>query len=163
MLAPYAFQDFCLQWSSCVVVFKKYLFVWFKSFIGSRVSYEWVLATNPISHVKSRVCFRVLSQNRKGEIVRLNLFNYLLALFCAKFACNLAIRYPIFRWELCKGSVWESVKKYQKCAIQRSLTTSKSPEWHTCEACKRSWRFMLAVALQEKTSSLARQFARDSF
>ena len=37
--------------------------------------------------------------------VRLNLFNHLLALFCAKFACNLAIRHPVFRWELCKGSV----------------------------------------------------------
>ena len=39
------------------------------------------------------------------EIVRLNLFNHLLALFRAKFACNLAIRYPVFRWELCRGSV----------------------------------------------------------
>ena len=37
--------------------------------------------------------------------VRLNLFNHVLALFCAKFTCNLAIRYPIFRWELYKGSV----------------------------------------------------------
>ena len=37
--------------------------------------------------------------------VRLNLFNHVLALFCAKFTCNLAIRYPVFRWELCKGSV----------------------------------------------------------
>ena len=33
------------------------------------------------------------------KIVRLNLFNHVLALFCAKFACNLAIQYPIFRWE----------------------------------------------------------------
>ena len=38
-------------------------------------------------------------------IVRLNLFNHVLALFHAKFACNLAIRYLVFRWELCKGSV----------------------------------------------------------
>ena len=35
-----------------------------------------------------------------------------MALFCAKFACNLAISNPVFRWESCKGSVWESVKKY---------------------------------------------------
>ena len=41
----------------------------------------------------------------KGEIVRLNLFNYVLALFRAKFTCNLAIKYPVFRWGLCKGSV----------------------------------------------------------
>ena len=46
-----------------------------------------------------------------GDIVRLNLFNHVLALFCAKFACNLAIRYLVFRWKLCKGSVCESVKK----------------------------------------------------
>ena len=37
--------------------------------------------------------------------VRLNLFNHVLVLFSAKFACNFAIRYPVFRWELCKGSV----------------------------------------------------------
>ena len=41
----------------------------------------------------------------KGEIVRLNLFNHMLVLFRAKFAYILAIRYPVFRWELCKGSV----------------------------------------------------------
>ena len=33
----------------------------------------------------------------KGGIVRLNLFNHVLALFRAKFACNLAIRYHVFR------------------------------------------------------------------
>ena len=38
-------------------------------------------------------------------VVRLNLFNHLLALFRTKFACKLAIRYPVFRWEICKGSV----------------------------------------------------------
>ena len=26
-------------------------------------------------------------------------------LFRAKFACNSAIRYPVFKWELCKGCV----------------------------------------------------------
>ena len=53
-----------------------------------------------------RLC---LAKNQKyfvlREIVRLNLFNHVLVLFCAKFACNLAIRYLVFRWELCKGSV----------------------------------------------------------
>ena len=34
-----------------------------------------------------------------------------MVLFCAKFACNLAISNSVFRWESCKGSVWESVKK----------------------------------------------------
>ena len=45
----------------------------------------------------------ILEEKKKS--VRLNLFNHMLALFRAKFACNLAIRYPIFRWELCKGNV----------------------------------------------------------
>ena len=40
-----------------------------------------------------------------GGIVRLNLFNHVLALFRAKFACNLTIRYHVFRWDLCKCSV----------------------------------------------------------
>ena len=38
----------------------------------------------------------------------------MLALFRAKFACNLAISNPIFRWELCKSSVLESMKKCSK-------------------------------------------------
>ena len=40
-----------------------------------------------------------------NRIVRLNLINYLVGLFCAKFACILAISNPVFRWESCKGSV----------------------------------------------------------
>ena len=31
-----------------------------------------------------------------------------------QIACTLVIRYHVFRWELCKGSVWESVKKAQE-------------------------------------------------
>ena len=50
--------------------------------------------------------------------VRLNLLNHVLALFRAKFACNLAIRYPVFKWEFCKDSVWESVKKTQDVCTQ---------------------------------------------
>ena len=38
----------------------------------------------------------------------------MLVLFRVKFARNLAISHPVFRWELYKGSVWESVKKYSK-------------------------------------------------
>ena len=54
----------------------------------------------------------------KIDDVRLNLFNHVLTLFHAKFACNLAIRYPIFRWELCKGSVRKSMKKAQEVCTQ---------------------------------------------
>ena len=45
---------------------------------------------------------------------RLNLFNHVLALFCAKFAYILAISNSVFRWESCKSSVWESLKKYSR-------------------------------------------------
>ena len=77
--------------------------------------------------------------------VRLNLFNYVLALFRIKFACNLAIRYLVFRWESCKGCVWESVKNSSVCAI-KSILATRTHEWlatedlpkcHTCEACRK--------------------------
>ena len=51
--------------------------------------------------------------------VRLNLFNHVLVLFHAKFARNLAIRYLVFRRELCKSSVWESMKKAQEVCTQK--------------------------------------------
>ena len=55
---------------------------------------------------KFRVCFRVFCHGiAKGEIVRLNLINHVLALFREKFACNSALKNPVFRWESCKGSV----------------------------------------------------------
>ena len=37
-----------------------------------------------------------------------------MTLFYAKFSCNLAISNPEFRWESCKGNVWENVKKCSK-------------------------------------------------
>ena len=91
--------------------------------------------------------------SKKFEFVKLNLFNHVLVLFRVKFACILAIKYPVFRWELCKDCVWESVKKIHVVCIQKSLATrsydwlmtSKSPKCHTCEARKKlkghdSWR-----------------------
>ena len=45
----------------------------------------------------------------------------MLVLFRAKFACNLAISNPVFRWKSCKGSVWESVKKCSSlCKVART-------------------------------------------
>ena len=41
----------------------------------------------------------------KGGNCKVEFINHVLALFCAKFACNLAIRYHVFRWELFKGCV----------------------------------------------------------
>ena len=63
-------------------------------------------STVPNSHVKSRIYFRVLSQNsQKGEIVRLNLINHFVGFIPCQFACNSTLRNPIFRWESCKGIV----------------------------------------------------------
>ena len=105
--------------------------------------------------------------NLSTQHVRLNLFNHVLALFCAKFSCKLAIRYPIFRWELCRGSLWKSVKRTQDvCNSKEShdwLVIGKSPKWDTCEARRGSWRVTTTGALQDKTSSPARQLARNSF
>ena len=66
-------------------------------------------------------------------------------LFRAKFTCNSAIRYPVFKWESCKGCVWESVENSSVCAIKSILTagtcdwlaTGDSSKCHTCEACRK--------------------------
>ena len=41
----------------------------------------------------------------KGEIVMLKLINHFVRYITFQFACNLAFRNPVFRWESCKGSV----------------------------------------------------------
>ena len=66
-------------------------------------------------------------------------------LFRAKFICISAIRYPVFRWESCKGYVWENMKNSIMCAFKRILATGSrecltnidSPKCHTCKACKK--------------------------
>ena len=61
----------------------------------------------------------------------------MLALLRAKFACNSAIRYSVFRWKSYKDCVWESVKNSSVCAIKSTLVTDDSPKYHTCEACRK--------------------------
>ena len=90
-----------------------------------------------------------------------------MALFRAKFACILAISKPIFRWESCKGSVWESVKNCSRLCketgtrgwISQVARGCKPPEWCSCAKHTRSWRVALAVALQDKSPRLAKPFA----
>ena len=57
-----------------------------------------------------------------------------------QFACNSAFRNPVLRWESCKGSVWESVKKSSRVCTQQGLTTgsrlASRQMRHTCEACR---------------------------
>ena len=77
--------------------------------------------------------------------IRLNVFDHVLALFGAKFACISTIRYPVFRWELCKGCMWEECEEFKCVSIQRILVTRSrkwlatgdSPKCHTCEACRK--------------------------
>ena len=86
-----------------------------------------------------------------------------MALFRAKFACNLAISNPMFRWESCKGSVWESVKKCSRLCSEAGtrewLTACKSLEDAHEWSMQRSWTVMPAIALQDKNSRLAIQLA----
>ena len=94
----------------------------------------------------------------------MNLFNHVLALLCAKFACILAFRYPVFRWELCNGCVWESVKKF-KCVYiggfsRLDLTSDlwlATRQNATCVKHVGSWRVTIVGTLQDKKgpSSLA--------
>ena len=95
----------------------------------------------------------------------MNLFNRVLALFHVKFACILAIRYLVFRWELCKGCVWESVKKTQVVCIQRSLVTDSRLATHqnaTRVKHAGNWRVTTAGVLHDKKYNLAKQLSRDS-
>ena len=66
----------------------------------------------------------------------MNLFNHVLALFRTKFSCNLAIRYPIFRWELCKSSV----KKAQDVCTQeepRNWISRLGRDWQVAKGDRR--------------------------
>ena len=63
-----------------------------------------------------------------------------MALFHVKSACNLAISNPVFRWESCKGSVWESVKKCSrlcKVAGTRDLDSRVARGWQAAKWCTR--------------------------
>ena len=70
----------------------------------------------PFIHLAGTVLPRIWEKGLTFQCSENNLEDWilstiLLALFRAKFACILAISNPVFRWESCKGSVWESVKK----------------------------------------------------
>ena len=100
--------------------------------IGISIRWMWMMMLSYLSSISRFLfsyisscnrCFQILCSSiydsrasivhSKKPLVRLNLINQVLALFHAKFACISAIKYPIFRWKLCKSSVWEDVKKTQ--------------------------------------------------
>ena len=84
-----------------------------------------------------------------------------------KFACKLAISNPVFRWELCKGSVWKSMKKCSSLCkevgtrgwISRVACSCKPVEWCTRAKHAKSWSVASVVALQDTSPRLARPFA----
>ena len=137
VLALYAFQDFCLQWTSCDIVFRK------TCLYGSRASQNqelgvsefWQLFPTHILSLKSILGF--CHGIAKGGDCKVEFIQPCVALFHAKFAYNSEIRYPVFRWESCKGYVWESVKNSSVYEIKSILTIEDSPKCHTCEACRK--------------------------
>ena len=115
------------------------------------------------------------------NIVRLNLINHVLALFRDKFTCNTALRNPVFRWESCKGSVWESVKKCSRLcskAESRGLISREARGLQAAKSCTRakhagqlnshaSWsttgqKSRLAIKLARSLNSWLSQVARSS-
>ena len=98
-----------------------------------------------------------------------------MALFRAKFACILAIRNLVFRWESCKGSVCvRECEELLKC-VQRNRDSRldfAGGSWlqaaklkHTCQACQKLKRHT-SCSLQDKSFSwpgrLLAAWTRDS-
>ena len=87
----------------------------------------------------------------------------LLALFRVKFACILAISNPIFRWDFCKSSEWDSAMKCSRvCKKNRDswldfAGDSRLQAVRKCTSVRhaRNWSVMLAEALQNKIGQLA--------
>ena len=93
----------------------------------------------------------------------------LLVLFRAKFACILAISNTVFRWESCKGSVWESVKICSRLCKEERTHDWISRVAHGLQAARscthvkhaRSWSVIPVVALQDKSPRLTKPLARN--
>ena len=83
-------------------------------------------------------------------------------------SCISAISNSVFRWDSCKGSEWDSVKKCSRlCKKNRdSQLDLTGDSWlqaaRSCTRARhaRSWSVMLAGALQDKIGQLAVQLPR---
>ena len=64
------------------------------------------------------------------DSIRLNLINHLVDFILCQFAYNSAFRNPVFRWELCKDSVWKSVKK-----CSRLCSEVETRSWQAARRC----------------------------
>ena len=91
-----------------------------------------LLLANPQSFPRSKTLYTLwisvsyvwVQISSQGMTVRLNLINHLVGFILCQFACNSTLRNPVFRWESCKGSVWESVKK-----CSRMCTKAGTCDW----------------------------------
>ena len=89
-------------------------------------------------------------------------------LFRAKFACISAISNPVFRWDFCKSSEWDSVKKCSRvCKKNRdSRLDLAGDSWlqatkgSTRAKHAKSWSVTLAGALKDKIGQLVVQLPR---
>ena len=81
-----------------------------------------------------------------------------MALFRAKFACILAISNPVFRWESCKGNVWESVKNCSSVCkeagtrgkISQVARGCTPPDWCTRAKHAKNWSVVPTVHYKTK-------------
>ena len=90
-----------------------------------------------------------------------------MALFRTKFACILVISNPVFRWDSCKGSEWDSVKKCSRvCKANKDswLDLAGDSRLQAAKSCTRarhakSWSVRLTGVLQDKIGQLAVQLS----
>ena len=91
-----------------------------------------------------------------------------MVLFRVKFACILAIRNPVFRWESCKGSMCERVWRIARVCAKKQGLTAGSCGWLATASCQidthvpsmQKLKRRTSYSLQDKSSKLARPFAR---
>ena len=80
--------------------------------------------------ITRRSLWSIFSTSLFLTYVRLNLIKHFVGFIPCQFACNLALRNHIFRWESCKGSVWDSVKKCLRLCIE-----ARTCDWISRVAC----------------------------
>ena len=69
-----------------------------------------------------------------------------------KFACILAINNPVFRWESCKGSEWESVKKCSRLCKDAETRGWNSQVTRNWQAAKTGTRVKHAGELKSRAN-----------
>ena len=86
-------------------IYHKYLFAQyflnFKALIATGTQIEDAINNGTIKNEDAPK----FKMNFRSSPIRLNLINHYVGFIPCQFACNSALRNPVFRWESCKGSV----------------------------------------------------------